>query len=258
MDVSGWTTEFMLRPAWALHRAGTAIARRRDRRAHETHAEQLALLQLPIDNAIAAVLRVDVKNVKEILGTYAGTELKRTDSDIPRGWKASDNFCLLLFCVCRLMKPQLVLETGVATGVSSATILHALSANQKGQLHSVEFPPLGRRDLSYIGSSIPDEVKDRWTLYTGPSTSLLREFVRRQQSIDIFVHDSDHSYWNQIAEYTMAWQLLRPGGLLISDDARSDSLLDFASKSGARPVTITRSDRGGFIALIWKPDEKAK
>ena len=37
--------------------------------------------------------------------------------------------------------------------------------------------------------------------------------------IDVFIHDSLHTYDHMLSEYHAAYPRLRPGGLLISDDA---------------------------------------
>lgn len=46
----------------------------------------------------------------------------------------------LLYAICRIMKPDIVVETGVAQGVSTAFILKALSANNAGGLFSIDLP----------------------------------------------------------------------------------------------------------------------
>ena len=46
----------------------------------------------------------------------------------------------LLYAVCRLIRPRIVVETGVAAGVSSAFILKALEDNSYGILHSIDEP----------------------------------------------------------------------------------------------------------------------
>jgi predicted O-methyltransferase YrrM len=42
----------------------------------------------------------------------------------------------------RLMEPELVADTGVAHGFSTAAILQALEDNQKGRLISIDLPQL--------------------------------------------------------------------------------------------------------------------
>jgi hypothetical protein len=43
-----------------------------------------------------------------------------------------------LYALCRLIRPRIVVETGVAAGVSSAFILKALNDNSYGILHSID------------------------------------------------------------------------------------------------------------------------
>src|SRR5688500_12760767 len=45
-----------------------------------------------------------------------------------------------LYVIVRAAKPKVVVETGVASGISSAHILLALAANESGTLHSIDFP----------------------------------------------------------------------------------------------------------------------
>ena len=73
-------------------------------------------------------------------------EIRHKDPFSPR-W-AADSLLARLLPVCRLLEPQVVLETGVAYGVSSAFILRALEENGHGILHSVDLPPLRRYESS--------------------------------------------------------------------------------------------------------------
>lgn len=48
-----------------------------------------------------------------------------------------------LYTIIRIRKPDIVVETGVAQGVSSTFILQALEDNGRGQLYSIDLPPAG-------------------------------------------------------------------------------------------------------------------
>ncbi|MDN5698624.1 MAG: class I SAM-dependent methyltransferase [Rubrobacter sp.] len=65
-------------------------------------------------------------------------------------WTADVVFARSCYLLCRLRKPEAVVETGVAHGVSSAFLLAALRVNGGGELHSVDLPPL-RRDAAVLG-----------------------------------------------------------------------------------------------------------
>ena len=59
----------------------------------------------------------------------------------------------LLYVICRVMKPTNVIETGVASGASSAFILLGLDKNQHGTLYSIDLPDYD--DVSSRNSGVP-------------------------------------------------------------------------------------------------------
>jgi predicted O-methyltransferase YrrM len=125
-----------------------------------------------------------------------------------------------LYALCRALRPSLVVETGVAYGLSSAFILLVLHTNEHGELHSIELPPPAaarKTQAEYIGALIPDRLTHRWRLHLGASRRLLPA-VMGDRTLDLFLHDSSHTYRNMRREYTLAWRHLRPGGMLVSDD----------------------------------------
>lgn len=64
----------------------------------------------------------------------------------------------LLYALVRVLKPQRVLEIGVADGGSATHILAALAANGQGVLTSYDILP-------GVGASIPAELRSLWTLH---------------------------------------------------------------------------------------------
>lgn len=120
----------------------------------------------------------------------------------------------LLFYLVRVLKPRVVVETGVLHGLTSAWILKALDLNQNGKLISVDLP---RREWKKFfpdkvmgpgsegegedqfpegvdpGWIIPDFLRKRWELKLGPSQHHL-EACLSTGDVGLFIHDSDHSY----------------------------------------------------------------
>lgn len=145
---------------------------------------------------------------------------------------------VILFALIRKYRPDVIVETGVAQGVSSYTILSALNANSKGRLISIDLPnrnPAGYKyedrtnDPVYIpqelmvGWLVPEHLRHRWTLKLGKSEEILPTI---DLSIDVFFHDSEHSYKNMTFEFDWAHPHLSNGGLLISDDIGWNSSFD--------------------------------
>lgn len=139
---------------------------------------------------------------------------------------------MVLYTICRRQKPDIVVETGVASGVSSSYILCAMEQNKQGQLYSIDLPWWQESQSGWI---VPDYLRDRWHLILGDSSEKLEPLLKKGGEIDIFLHDSEHSYQNMIWEFQTAWKYLKKGGLLLShnidtNDAFSDFCLDRSIK----------------------------
>jgi predicted O-methyltransferase YrrM len=149
---------------------------------------------------------------------------------------------LLQYASIRALRPAIVVETGIANGVSSAYLLLALKANSYGTLYSIglddkHFLPAGKS----LGWVIPEELRPRWRLLVGDSREVLPRLLGEIGAIDVFVHDSLHTYDHMLWEYRVAYPELRRGGLLFSDDALWNSaFMDFAHEVGARHAKILR------------------
>ena len=160
-----------------------------------------------------------------------------------------------LYGLCRALTPDVVIETGVAAGVSSAIILQALADNNKGKLLSIDKPnydavtfpkigilgpaptiiPVERRS----GWAVPSYLRSRWTLRLGLSLELLPEVLREVGELDIFFHDSEHTYNNMIWEFKQAWGTLRPGGIIVSHDISwNDAFFDFCKSVKKRKALM--------------------
>lgn len=133
-------------------------------------------------------------------------------------WAADSLTARCCYLACRLLEPEVVVETGVAYGVSSAFILKALEENGKGHLYSVDLPPLRRRYERYWGVAAGGEPGSRWTLLRGSSQRVLPGLIEKLDEVDLFVHDSLHTRGNMRREFGMVWPRLREGGMLVADD----------------------------------------
>jgi predicted O-methyltransferase YrrM len=141
-------------------------------------------------------------------------------------WAADSRFARLCYLACRLIQPEIVLETGVAYGASSAFILRAMQENDRGTLYSVDLPPLRRGYERFWGIAVPDALRDRWRLHRGSSARILPRLLEEIRTLDIFVHDSLHTHKNMRREFDTVWPHLRTGGLLLADDVERNLAFD--------------------------------
>ncbi|MDD5255360.1 MAG: class I SAM-dependent methyltransferase [Candidatus Omnitrophica bacterium] len=144
----------------------------------------------------------------------------------------------LLYVFCRVAKPRQVVETGVAEGFSSSFILAALEKNGKGRLYSIDLPNQPGQELLGAASTgwlIPGQLSGRWHLTLGPSKEKLPPLLDELGSIDLFYHDSDHSYENMMFEFHAALPRLADGGFVVSDDITDNRAFgDFCAQTRCR------------------------
>jgi predicted O-methyltransferase YrrM len=161
----------------------------------------------------------------------------------------------LVYGLVRVLRPCAVVETGVATGVTTAHILAALADNAVGRLCSIDLPPTRLVGAGLVGAAVPTELRDRWVFHWGSSRRLLRRILLSEgDSIRLFIHDSDHGYTNMRWELEQAWKVLAPGGWLVADDVdMNTAFADVAGAVGAQPLYVAQRGKPGTFGLLEKP-----
>jgi len=156
-----------------------------------------------------------------------------------------------LFAICFLTKPNIVVETGIANGFSSSYILFALEKVKNGNLISIDNLFLPWHAPEKIGQVIPQSLKDRHEIILGDAPKELLKLFKKIDSIDIFIHDSAHTYHNMMKEYQIAWPHIKNGGFLLSDDvSENDAFLNFADHVKKEPIIIEK--QGGHFGVLPK------
>ena len=124
-----------------------------------------------------------------------------------------------MWCLVCHLRPDDVVETGVAHGLSSRVTLEALERNGTGRLWSIDLPALTASERrAEVGVAVPDRLRQRWAYLEGASRRRLPRLLRELGQIELFCHDSLHSTRNVRWELTTAWRALRPGGMVVVDD----------------------------------------
>jgi len=96
------------------------------------------------------------------------------------GWYADADsaFCRALWCVVRHTRPEVVIETGVAHGVTSRVVLEAILGNDFGHLWSIDLPfPFDHRLHGETGIVVTDACSARWFYIEGSSKERLPPLV---------------------------------------------------------------------------------
>jgi hypothetical protein len=174
------------------------------------------------------------------------------------GWDDGDaGLARAAWCITRHHRPSVVVETGVARGLITRTVLEALKANGYGRLYSIDLPPpLAQERLAReTGAAVTSQLKGRWTLIEGSSRRRLPGLLSELGMIDMFVHDSRHTRRNITFELRQAWNVLRPGGVILADDVHGTVAFEKSIAAFGHPPAIvcTSDDQRGRFGLIRKP-----
>lgn len=129
------------------------------------------------------------------------------------------------YALVRIVKPAVVIETGVDKGLGACLITSALLKNaaegHAGRYYGTDINP----KAGYLLSGIYREYGE--ILY-GDSIDSLQKFAR---PIDLFINDSDHSATYEAEEYETIKDKLAPGAIVLGDNSHgNDKLLNFSIK----------------------------
>ena len=186
-------------------------------------------------------------------------EIANAEVPFPPVHNGDTNLGRLCYIMCRAIKPVVFVETGVAYGVTSSFILKALEVNNSGKLFSVDCPPATRNAANFIGALIPDELRGNWRLHRGESQKLLPSLLSELKEVDIFLHDSRHTYSNMSAEFRMVAPYLTGRGVLVADDInRNIAFQEWVVRTKpafwATTTEITKESLFGVSVFAEKPD----
>lgn len=166
-----------------------------------------------------------------------------------------------LYNLIRNKKPEIIVETGVANGFSSSITLKAIEENGTGELYSIDLPvktgnkivKAGNRTGAVIpagkepGWAIPKKLRKNWVLRTGNTFYQLPSLLQDLSDIDMFLHDSEHTYEAMMFEYGIAWKHLKEPGYLLSDNIEwNDAFTDFADSMNREKYRL------GSVGLLEK------
>jgi len=194
---------------------------------------------------------IDVKTWNNALDELEKLDLiptNKNEFNVPVGNNLNTTFGKWIYCLVRAVKPDAMVETGVAHGYSSWIILNAMHKNGKGKLYSVDLPNNDtnkaynfNKTTPQTGWLVPDKLKANWELHLGDANELLPQLNNKLKQIDIFFHDSDHSYEHMQFEFKTMFPAVRKGGVIISDDVhKNTSFEEFTKQHQLRALQFNK------------------
>lgn len=162
-----------------------------------------------------------------------------------------------LFALVRLTRPRSLVESGVASGVSSTFILLGIKANSAGVLHSIDFPVFrkgSRGNESWAipqgkssGWAVPPGLRSQWDLRVGRSEDLLGPLLSEIGTVDLYCHDSPVDLRHIDFEMKSLRKHLKPGSLVVADNTVRRVFDETARSVGGRAHYRRQSGLGAFL-----------
>ena len=157
------------------------------------------------------------------------------------------------YALIRAKQPDHVIETGTHLGLGSCAIAAALLRNGHGRLTTIDVDP-------EAGCLIGEPVASVIDRCTGNSVDVLRTM----RDVDMFLHDSLHTYEHETEELTVVTPNLRADAIILSDNAHETSALsDWAERNNRhylffKEIPINHWWPGGGIGVAWTDGHDGK
>lgn len=158
-------------------------------------------------------------NVK--LSNYIKNNLKK--SSYPQDIEIMFGRRIGWYAFVRILKPKIVVETGVDHGIGSCVLTEAIKRNilegSYGKYFGTDLNPSAGQLIKNEDVAIAE------VLYGDSITSL----IAFDKQIDLFINDSDHSSTYEYEEYRTIKSKLNKGAVILGDNSHSsDSLCRFS------------------------------
>jgi predicted O-methyltransferase YrrM len=156
------------------------------------------------------------------------------------------------YAIARLMKPTVVVETGVDKGLGACVLTAALLLNTE-EGHPGHY--FGTDINQRAGYLLTGRYAEAGKIIYGDS---LGSLANLSEPIDLFINDSDHSTEYERLEYEEVRDRLGSGAIVLGDNSDfSPELLNIAQETGRRFLLFNEQPknhwyRGGSIGACFK------
>lgn len=200
----------------------------------------------------------DAQGAIEGLGRFSKmvNELAERIARTGRSYYAQFPAPIDLYALVCLSKPSHLVESGVASGVSTAFMLMGIVRNGKGTLHSIDFPvekKIGPGNESWAipaglssGWAIPSSLGKGWDLRLGRSEDLLKPLLAEAGVLDFYCHDSPVDGRHFAFEMKAISGRLGPGSVVVADNTDWKTFEKTAEKLGTSAIRRRKSSLAAF------------
>lgn len=221
------------------------------------HAEKWAKAHMTnleswLESLDSALWQSSVTESEKIRNTSLPTISKLESQGIDLGGGGSLE---LIYFWTRRIKPDFVLETGVAAGWSSYAFLNALKANGNGKLLSSDFPYFRiKNPEKYIGILVPDKLRNgNWQVEINGDDLNLPKLLNSETKLQLIHYDSDKRKSGRVRFLSKIELYLDEDYVLIMDDIQNDlAFKEYVEKMNCTFRVISSEDKYVGVALFGR------
>jgi predicted O-methyltransferase YrrM len=191
--------------------------------------------------APAAAPSIEVRPLAPVVGsTAAYTDILAYFTGYPpRRSFMSDHARAVLYSLARMLKAEAVAEIGTLHAGTTEVLARALWENGAGTVHTTD--PFGdaERGCPEVVATWPASLREITRFYPLSSMDFFLEMERQKVTLDMVLVDGNHDYEFALFDLQMAAKLLRPGGIVIMDNAEQSGPFHAARTFlGANPAWV--------------------
>jgi predicted O-methyltransferase YrrM len=166
---------------------------------------------------LAPIATFSTADVREALSTTAyATALAYFASYPPRS-VMSDHSRAVLYMLIRTRQPAVVAEVGTMYAGTTEVMARALWENGKGIVYTTD--PLGADRCPGVIARWPSELQEVTRFHSLNSMDFFHWLDLQRITLDMVLVDGNHDYEFALFDLQMATRLLRPGGVIVMDNA---------------------------------------
>ncbi|MDP2927950.1 MAG: class I SAM-dependent methyltransferase [Candidatus Omnitrophota bacterium] len=248
-----------------------------------TQIKEIQALLLPEQNEVAAYIKENSARLGwdwPQIELYTGEFLQKFPLALRKEVVWDDPSFIFLYLLVKLTKPRVVIETGSNIGFSSTFIALAVKENNNDcKFYTIDpYLDYAWKDTSFYERSllfkqrinpakisgrcpplaiVPDDLKEYILLKNGYSRDVLPGLLQEHKAIDIFFHDSDHSYQNKVWECSSVLpQIPHQGYILVHDINQNSAFSQMFGKNGGLAIkehlgVFKKTDQNYIIDGNW-------
>jgi predicted O-methyltransferase YrrM len=164
-----------------------------------------------------AAPKVPASEIADVMASPEYAEIRTYFSLYPAHSFVSDHSRAVLYSLVRMMRPKLIAEIGTLHAGTTEVFARALWANREGIVHTVD--PYGGERCPAIISQWPVELQRHAHFHPKSSMDFFARMVLERKTFDLVLIDGNHDYEYALFDLQMAARLVRPGGIVVMDNA---------------------------------------